>query len=124
MTSRRKHNKQAKNLGLSDRELLLAELVEEMVEQMRWLWVLGYSNQYLVQQTLKVDKAERDKILEAATRSVEKDQKLHEWQERLARIKDEALRSKRGINRAKKEMARERRRPGKATEAQAGDDAD
>lgn len=92
MTSRRKRKKEAWSLGLSERELLLAEMVEEMLEQIRWLYVLGYSNQYLVAQKLNLDKAERDKILEAATRAVDKDAKLHEWQERLARIKGEATR--------------------------------
>lgn len=122
MTSRREHKKRAQSLGLSDRELQLAELVEEMLEQMRWLWVLGYSNQYLVQQKLKVERAERDKILEAAARSVDKDQKLHEWRARLARIKDEALRSQRGIDREKKAIVRERRRPGPPDQARAGGD--
>jgi hypothetical protein len=54
--------------------------------------ILAYSNQYLVNEKLCVDKAERDRILEAATRAVEKDHKLHEWQERLARLKSEVSR--------------------------------
>ena len=110
MTSQRKRKKDAASVGLSERELALAEMMEEMLEQMRWLWVLGYSNQYLVSQKLKIDKPERDKILEAASRAVERDGKLQEWQERLAAIKGEIVHVKREINRSKKQMAQERRR--------------
>lgn len=76
-------------MGLTPRELDLAELLAEVLDSLRWMQILAYSNQYLVNEKLAVDKAERDRILEAATRAVEKDHKLHEWQERLAKLKSE-----------------------------------
>ncbi len=76
-------------MGLTPRELDLAELLAEVLDSLRWMQILAYSNQYLVNEKLAVDKAERDRILEAATRAVEKDHKLHEWQQRLARLKSE-----------------------------------
>lgn len=79
-------------MGLTPRELDLAELLAEVLDRLRWMQILAYSNQYLVNDKLCVDKAERDRILEAATRAVEKDHKLHEWQERLARLKGEVTR--------------------------------
>lgn len=92
MTSNRKRKKRAESLGLTPRELDLAELLAEVLDHLRWMQILAYSNQYLVNEKLCVDKAERDRILEAATRAVEKDHKLHEWQERLARLKSEVSR--------------------------------
>ncbi|MEM7202489.1 MAG: hypothetical protein AAF628_19610 [Planctomycetota bacterium] len=109
MTSLRKRKKDADSVGLSERELRLAEMLEEVLDHVRWLWILGYGNQYLVGQKLKVDKAERDRVLEAATRAVDRDKKLHEWRERLAQLKGEVVRAKRDIGRAKRELARERR---------------
>ncbi len=79
-------------MGLTPRELDLAELLAEVLDNLRWMQILAYSNQYLVNEKLEVDKAERDRVLEAATRAVEKDGKLHEWQERLAQLKGNALR--------------------------------
>lgn len=108
VTSQRKRKKQAASLGLSERELVLAELLEEVLDAVRWMQILGFTNQYLLHQKLKVSPQERDKILEAATRAVDKDAKLHEWRERLARVKGETLRAQRAINRAKKDMARGR----------------
>jgi len=104
MTSNRKRKKEAERRGLSERELAMAEVVEEILEHLRWQSVLGYSNQYLVSQHLQVDKAERDKILEAATRAVEKDGKIADWRERLARIKNEIVEAQRAIGRAETEM--------------------
>ena len=111
MTSRRKHKKTARELGLTERELLLAELVDELLDELRWLQILGYGNQYLLNRHLRVDAAERDRILEAATRAVDKDAKLHEWRERLARVKDGALHVKRSIDRARKDIAQGRPAP-------------
>lgn len=111
VTSQRKRKKQASSLGLSERELVLAELLEEVLDAVRWMQILGFTNQYLLHQKLDVSPRERDKILEAATRAVDKDAKLHEWRERLARVKGETLRAQRAINRAKKDMARGRAAP-------------
>lgn len=84
-------------MGLTPRELDLVELLAEVLDRLRWMQILGYSNQYLVNEKLAVDKTERDRILEAATRAVEKDQKLHEWQRRLAKLKGEVRRIQTGI---------------------------
>ncbi len=122
MTSQRKHKKQAQSLGLSERELRLAELVEEMLESMRWMWVLGYSNQYLVNNFLKIDKADRDEILEASTRAVDRDARLHEWRERLAQIKGEAVRQHRAVDRARQDLVAGDPRPNQPDlEQDAGD---
>ncbi len=122
MTSNRDRSKRARSRGLNGAELELVDLVEEMLEQMRWLWILGYTNQFLLNQKLSVSKEERDKILAAAARSVDRDAKLHEWQERLSRIKGEALRMQRDVRRAAKGMARERRRGGDPAEREACDE--
>ena len=58
-----------------------------MLDSLGWMRILAYSNQYLMNQKLEIEKAEQDQILEAATRAVDKDHKLHEWNERLARLK-------------------------------------
>lgn len=112
MTSRRKHKKVAASLGLSERELLLTELLEEVLDEVRWLQILGYSNQFLMNRHLEVDPAERDRILEAATRTVDKGRKLHEWHDRLARIKSNVLDIRRGIRRERKDMERRDGAPG------------
>ena len=69
MTSQRKRKKQARARDLTERELELAELVEEMLDTFRWLQILAYSNQYMINRKLKVEDSERDNILEAATRA-------------------------------------------------------
>lgn len=104
MTSRRKQKKTASSLGLTERELLLVSLLDEVLDELRWLQILGYANQYLMNRHAKVDDEERDRVLEAATRAVDKDAKLHEWRDRLARIKDRTLHVKRSINRARKDV--------------------
>lgn len=106
LTSRRKRKKAAQAQGLTERELDLLEVVEELLEQFRWLQVLAYANQYHVNRHLKVDEAERDRIFEAAVRAVEKDARLERWQERLGRVKGEVLRVKRSMARARKDMDR------------------
>jgi hypothetical protein len=108
VTSLRKRKKQAAARGLDLRGLALAELVEEMLESMRWLWVLAYANQYLVAQKLDVDRAERDRILEAATRAVDRDGRLRAWRERLAAIRGEAALAQREVARATKGATRAR----------------
>lgn len=104
MTSLRKRKKQADDLGVSTTELSLVELLEEILESLRWSQVLGFANQFLLQQKLKVDTAERDKVLAAAARMVDKDQKLHEWRDRLGRLKGELLQKKRDFARSKREL--------------------
>ena len=111
VTSQRKRKKQATARGLTERELELVELMEEMLDTFRWLQILGYSNQYLVNRKLKIDPDERNSILEAATRAVEGDKKLHDWRQRLARLKGEVTQIKRDVNRARKNISRGRPDP-------------
>jgi hypothetical protein len=89
MTSHRKRKKRAAARGLSDSELELVQILEEVLDALRWVQILGYSNQYVLEQELSVPADERDRVLEAATRSVDRDAKLHEWRARLARLKGE-----------------------------------
>jgi hypothetical protein len=121
MTSKRRRKKTAEAVGLSERELALAELFGELLDSFRWLQILGYSNQYLMTRHLDVSPEERDRILEAATRAVDKDRKLHEWQARLAQIKGEIVQQKRAINRAKRDIARGRPAPEAARDDGAAD---
>ncbi len=113
MTSLRKRKKAAAARGLNVPELELLELVEELLEAHRWLQVLGFANQFALAQKVKMTDAERDAILEAATRAVDKDARLERWRTRLARLKGEVLSIKR-------EVRRERRAG--AAEAAASDD--
>ena len=95
MTSHRKRKKTAAALGLGEGELALAEILEEVLEELRWTRILAYGNQYLLNRFVKIDAAERDRVIEAATRAVEKDGKLAEWKERAGKIKQRALDIKR-----------------------------
>ena len=104
MTSLRKRKKQAEQLGVSTGELALTELLEEVLESLRWAQVLGYANQFLLTSKLGIDEAERDRILAAASRMVDKDRKLHEWRERLGALKGELLQRKRDFGRARREL--------------------
>lgn len=92
---------------MSTTELQLTELLEEILTSLRWVQVLGYSNQFLLQQKLKVTPEERDRVLSAAARMVDKDQKLHEWADRLARLKGELLQKKRDFAKSKRELGAE-----------------
>lgn len=103
---------------------MFAELVDELLDELRWLQILGYSNQYLMNRHLKVDAAERDRIVEAATRAVDKDAKVHEWRERLARIKAGELHIKRSINRARKDIDQGQPAPAPPIAREERDDAD
>ncbi|MCC6784156.1 MAG: hypothetical protein IT457_15040 [Planctomycetes bacterium] len=109
MTSLRKRKKTAAALGLSDAELTLAELLDEVLEELRWVRILAYGNQYLLNRHVKLDAAERDRVLEAATRAVEKDGKLVEWRERLAQVRAGALHVHRAMARARKDQAQDQR---------------
>ena len=93
MTSKRKQRKKAARRGLSDRELELSEIMEEMLERLRWQEILSYANQFLMTEKLQLSRQERDRVLEAATRAVDKDAKLHLWRQRLSRIKGEIHRA-------------------------------
>lgn len=89
MTSTRKRKKQASQQGLSVPQLELVELVQELIEAHRWLQILGFANQFALTEKLGLTPPERDRILEAATRAVDKDARLQAWQQRLARVRIE-----------------------------------
>jgi hypothetical protein len=89
VTSHRKRKKRdaaAKAVSRANEAELLG-LVEELLDVVKWLQVMGYSQQYLLDRHLQVDDAERERVLEAAARSVERDGRLQEWRARLARIR-------------------------------------
>jgi vacuolar-type H+-ATPase subunit D/Vma8 len=100
VTSQRKLKKRAEAQGMTGPELRLVEMLQEMLADMRWMQILAYTNQYLLSQKLSVTDAERDQILEAATRAVDKDSKMHEWNDRLARLKAEIAKIKRQVGSA------------------------
>jgi vacuolar-type H+-ATPase subunit D/Vma8 len=104
VTSQRKLKKRAEAQGMTGPELQLVEMLQEILGEMRWMQILAYTNQYLLNQKLKVTQDERDQILEAATRAVDKDSKLHEWTNRLDRLKSEIVNIKRKVNRARKDI--------------------
>lgn len=83
MTSQRKLKKPAGALGLTHTEFQLVELLEEVLDSMRWM---------------QVSQVERDQILEAASRAVDQDQKMHEWQERVGRLKTEIVNIQRRVD--------------------------
>lgn len=87
MTSRRRRKKQAQSLGLTGAELELVRLLEEVLDAMRWTQVLGYGNQFLLNQRLGVEPEERDRVMRAAAASVEQDGRIQDWQARLAALK-------------------------------------
>ena len=89
----------------------LVELVEELLDEVRWLRVLGYANQFLIERQLKVSQDERDKVLAAAVRAVDSDKSTHDWHERLGRLKGEALHIRRSIRRAQKDIAQGKPEP-------------
>ena len=88
-------------------ELQLVEMLQEILDDVRWMQILAYTNQYLLNEKLQVSQEERDQILEAATRAVDKDAKLHEWSVRLDRLKAEIANIKQKVGRARKEIRRE-----------------
>jgi vacuolar-type H+-ATPase subunit D/Vma8 len=92
-------------------ELQLVEMLQEVLRDLRWMQILAYSNQYLLSQKLSVPEDERDQILEAATRAVDKDSKMHEWNDRLARLKTEIANIKRQVNLARKDIVHQRAEP-------------
>ena len=111
MTSQRKQKKRAEALGITSAELQLVELLDEVLESMRWMQILAYSNQYLLQQKLKVSQAERDQILEAATARWTRTRSCTSGRGRLDRLKGEIVNIKRKVNRARRDMAQDKPLP-------------
>lgn len=87
MTSRKKRKRSAQARGLTESELQLCELLEEVLAALRWTQVLGWGNQYLLNQRLEVTPEERDRVMRAAAAAVEGDARLADWGQRLAEIK-------------------------------------
>lgn len=86
VTSRRKRKRTAQQKGLTESELQLCELLGEILLALRWNQVLGWGNQYLLNQRLEVGPEERDRVMRAASAAVEADGQLRDWTERLRRI--------------------------------------
>ncbi|MCC6670750.1 MAG: hypothetical protein IT458_06805 [Planctomycetes bacterium] len=103
MVSHRKRKKEAERLGVTATELDLVALLEEVLDQVRWLKVLGYANQHLLGEHLKIPAAERDRILAAAARAVEDDRQEHAWRARIAALKEAFLRQRRELRLALRE---------------------
>jgi hypothetical protein len=102
MTSRRRRKRTAQSGGLTEAELDLVELLEEILDAMRWAQVLGYANQFLLQEQGAVSPADRDRVLEAAAAIVEGDGRIQDWRARLHAVRsrltslDQELRRRRG----------------------------
>ncbi len=88
MTSQRRRKRTAQQQGLTAAELQLCDLLREVLAALRWTQVLGWGNQYLVQQHLSITAAERDQVMRAAAATVDRDGVLQQWQQRLAAIED------------------------------------
>jgi hypothetical protein len=87
VTSRKKRKRTAQALGLTTAELQLCDLLQEVLDALRWSQILGWGNQYLLNQRLEVSPAERDKVMRAAAAAVEQDGRLQDWGRRLAEIR-------------------------------------
>jgi len=111
MTSLRKRKRLAQKQGLTVPQLELVELVEELLEAHRWLQVLGYASQFALTRKLGLSAAERDEIIAAATRAVEKDAQRARWRERLARVRAELERAETAL---RAELPRRGARPAAA----------
>jgi hypothetical protein len=109
MASDRKRKKQARMQGLSEPEMAMFELLEDVLERFRWLQVLNHTQSYLLREKLKISQDELDRVLEAATRTIDRDSQLLSWNEEMGRIKSMFLESRRGIKRERKLMKREER---------------
>ncbi|PIE22058.1 MAG: hypothetical protein CSA62_14230 [Planctomycetota bacterium] len=107
MVSDRKRKKQARMQGLSEPELAMFELLEQVLDRFRWLQVLTHTQSYLLREKLKISQEELDQVLEAASRTVDKDGQLGSWYEELDRIKSLFFEGRRGIRREKKLIRRE-----------------
>jgi hypothetical protein len=86
MTSHRKRKRAAQRQGLTDAELQLCALLREVLLALRWSQVLGWGNQYLLNQHAQVSAEERDQVMRAAAATVDRDGQLQHWQQRLREI--------------------------------------
>ena len=111
MTSRRRRKRTAQAGGLTEAELDLVELLEEILDAMRWAQVLGYANQFLLQEQGAVSPADRDRVLAAAAAIVEGEGRIQDWRARLHAVRarlaqlDQELRRRRGSAGTEREAA-------------------
>jgi len=75
-------------MGLTEAELQLCELLGQVLELLRWNQVLGYSNQYLLQEKLGLSEEERHSVMKAAANAVEQDGRVQDWGRRLIEIQE------------------------------------
>lgn len=75
-------------MGLTEAELQLCELLGQVLELLRWNQVLGYSNQYLLQNKLGLTAEERHSVMRAAAGAVEQDGRLQAWGRQLIEIQE------------------------------------
>lgn len=109
MASHKKRKKAAAKAGLTEPEMRMLELLEEMLERFRWTQVLVHAQSFLIRDRIKISDAEMDRVLEAASRAIEKDASWLRWEDGLARLRGELIDARRGIRRERKHMARERK---------------
>ncbi len=93
--------------GLSPEEHRLIALLEEVLERFRWLQVLAHTQSFLLREKLKIPEHELESVLEAASRTVDKDAQLRSWQEELGRLKGGVKEARRSIRRERKQLKRE-----------------
>jgi hypothetical protein len=86
VTSHRKRKRAARTAGLTDAELQLTRLLGEVLDLLRWNQVLGFGNQYLLHEKLRVTPAERERVMHAAAAAVEQDGRLQDWRRRLQEV--------------------------------------
>lgn len=107
MVSHRRRKKVAARAGVTEAELGMLEILEELLERFRWLQVLAHTQSFILREKLKISDEELDRVLEAASRSIEKDGTWNRWQEGLGKLRGEILKGRRDIRREKKLMKRE-----------------
>ena len=108
MVSHRKRKKEAARKGLNEPELEMLELFEEILTRFRWLQILAHSQSFLLREKLKISDDELDRVLEAATRTVDQDASFERYRDGLARLKAQVIEGRRGIRRERKLMKREK----------------
>lgn len=86
----------------------MVELLEGLVQEVKWLQVLGWSNQFLLQRKLELEDGERDRVLEAAARAVDADGRTQEWIEEVGRLKGAILRTTGAMSELLKERGGDR----------------
>jgi hypothetical protein len=106
MVSIRKRKKEAAKAGLTEPELAMLEICDQMLERFRWLQVLVHAQSFLLRERLKIPDGELDGVLRAASQAVEKDATLRRWEEGLARLKGDIVEGRRAIRRERKKLAR------------------